>query len=144
MHAQSEQRRTASALTYDQMLETVRYDGAYPTRERAEQAVHAVLAALGGQLGDDLRTALAAHLPRRAADILAAQAPTAQPRTGWSFVQDIAARTGVTPAVARWDTGAVLSTVAALLPGDLLTRTISELPAGYALLFGRAELARAA
>ncbi|MFJ1586626.1 DUF2267 domain-containing protein [Streptomyces sp. NPDC088197] len=144
MHAQSEQRRTASALTYDQMLETVRYDGAYPTRERAEQAVHAVLAALGSQLGDDPRTALAAHLPRQAADVLTAQAPTAQPRTGWSFVQDIAARTGVTPAVARWDTGAVLSTVAALLPGDLLTRTINELPAGYALLFGRAELARAA
>ncbi|MFC4031955.1 DUF2267 domain-containing protein [Streptomyces polygonati] len=145
MHAQPEQRRIAPALTYDQMLETVRYDGAYPTRERAEQSVNAVLAALGQQLGDCLRTALAACLPPEAADALTtALPPTAQPRTGWGFVQDIAARTGVAPAVARWDTGAVLSTVAALLPPDLLTQVLGGLPAGYALLFGRAELVQAA
>lgn len=144
MHAQPGQRRPATALSYDQMLERVRYDGAYPTRERAGQAVHAVLAALGCQLSGDLRAELAAHLPVEAAGALTAQVPAAQPHTGWGFVQDIAARTGTTPAVARWETGAVLSTVAALAGPDLLTRVLAQLPSGYALLFGRAELTQAA
>ncbi|MEE4540453.1 DUF2267 domain-containing protein [Streptomyces sp. V4-01] len=144
MHAQPGQRRKPPAPSYDRMLETVRYDGAYPTRERAAQAVHTVLGALGGQLGADLRAELAARLPAEAADALTAQQPAAQSRTGWGFVQDIAGRTGVSPAVARWDTGAVLSTVAALAGPDLLTLLIGGLPSGYALLFGRAELARAA
>jgi uncharacterized protein (DUF2267 family) len=144
MHAQSEERRTAPVPSYDQMLEAVRYDGAYPTCERADQAVRTVLGALGGQLGDELRTEVAARLPAEAARALMAQAVAAPPRTGWSFVQDIAARTGASPAIARWDTGAVLGRVAALAGADLLDRLLAELPSGYALLFGRAELAAAA
>ncbi len=35
---------------YEQMLERVRSEGAYPTRERADEAVHLVLAGLGRQL----------------------------------------------------------------------------------------------
>jgi hypothetical protein len=41
-----------SLTPYEQMLEKVRYEGAYPTRERAEQAVRLVLAGLGRQLPD--------------------------------------------------------------------------------------------
>ncbi|MEC4576493.1 hypothetical protein [Streptomyces virginiae] len=82
------------AMTFDQMLERVRYEGDHPTRERAEEAVRTVLAA----------------------------------------------RAGTTPAVARWDTGAVLAVVARLAGPDLLARILRQLPGGYALLFGEAEL----
>jgi uncharacterized protein (DUF2267 family) len=144
MHTQPGQRQNTASLAYSQMLETVRYDGVYPTRERAEQAVHTVLAALGRQLNGGLRAEIATHLPAEAARTLTAQTSAAQPRTGWSFVQDIATRTDMTPAVARWETGAVLNTVAALAGPELITRVLAELPSGYALLFGRAELVQAA
>ncbi|MET7642552.1 DUF2267 domain-containing protein [Streptomyces sp. NPDC005426] len=131
-------------MTYRQMLEKVRYEGAYPTQERAEEAVRLVLAGLGRQLTGDERVELAGRLPFEAAAVLTAQIPDTQPLTGWSFVKDLADRAGATPATIRWDTGAVLAAVAALAGPDLLTRILRRLPNGYALLFGRAELTQAA
>ncbi|MET8176964.1 DUF2267 domain-containing protein [Streptomyces clavifer] len=131
-------------MTFEQMLEKVRYDGAYPTRERAEEVVRLVLSGLGRQLTGDERVELAARLPFEAASILTAQVPGIQPLTGWAFVKELAARTGATPATTRWDTGAVLAVVAALAGSDLLTRILNRLPTGFALLFGRAELVQAA
>ncbi|MFD0369650.1 MULTISPECIES: DUF2267 domain-containing protein [unclassified Streptomyces] len=126
---------------YEQMLEKVRYEGAYPTRERADEAVRLVLAGLGRQLTGDERVDLAACLPLEAARVLTAQVPDTQPLTGWAFVKDLAARTGASLAVTRWDTGSVLSAVAAHAGPDLTARILAQLPTGYALLFGRAELA---
>ncbi|MFD9420848.1 DUF2267 domain-containing protein [Streptomyces goshikiensis] len=125
------------AMTFDQMLERVRYEGAYPTLERAAAAVHHVLAALGRQLTGDERTDLAQRLPVEAALTLTAQTPDTQHLTGW---KDLAARTGATPATARWDTGAVLAVVTRLAGPDLLARILHQLPGGYALLFGQAQL----
>lgn len=136
--------KTELQMTYDQLLEQVRYEGAYPTRERAEKVTHAVLAALGRQLTGDERVELASRLPVEAALVFSVQIPGTQPLTGWDFVEDLAARTGGTPATARWDTGSVLAPVAQLAGPDLLTRTLDQLPPGYALLFGHAELAPAA
>lgn len=136
--------RHLSVMTFEQMLEKVRYEGAYPTRERAEEAVRLVLSGLGRQLTGDERVELAARLPLEAARILTEQIPDTQPLTGWAMVKDLATRTGATPATTRWDTGSVLTTVAALAGPDLLTRILDRLPAGYALLFGRAELAQPA
>ncbi|WP_268207329.1 DUF2267 domain-containing protein [Streptomyces shenzhenensis] len=129
---------------YEQMLEKVRYEGAYSTRERAEEAVRLVLAGLGRQLTGDERAELAARLPFEAARILTTQIPDSQPLTGWAFVKDLATRTGAPQATTRWDTGSVLSAVAACAGPDLITRVLHQLPAGYALLFGRAELTPAA
>ena len=131
-------------MTFEQMLEKVRYEGAYPTRERAQKAVRLVLSGLGRQLTGDERVELAARLPGEAASILTAQIPDPQPLTGWGFVKDLADRAGATPATTRWDTGSVLTTVAALAGPDLITRILRQLPTGYALLFGRAELTQAA
>ncbi|MGW8778933.1 DUF2267 domain-containing protein [Streptomyces sp. NPDC055796] len=130
------------AMTFEQMLERVRYEGAYPTRERAGEAVHHVLAALGRQITGDERIDLAQCLPVEAALTLTAQIPDNGQLTGWGFVKDLAARIGVSPAVARWDTGAVLAVVARLAGPDLLARILHRLPDGYALLFGQAELRR--
>ncbi|MGA4876735.1 DUF2267 domain-containing protein [Streptomyces lydicamycinicus] len=131
-------------MTFKQMLERVRYEGAYPTRERAEEVVRAVLADLGRQLTGEERVDLAARLPVEAALVFTAQIPATEQLTGWGFVKNLAARTGGSPATARWDTGAVLATVAQLAGEELLTRILTQLPPGYALLFGRAELIQAA
>ncbi|MFD3698072.1 DUF2267 domain-containing protein [Streptomyces sp. NPDC058646] len=142
MYDQTRPERSLAAMTYEQMLERVRYEGAYPTRERAEQAVRAVLGALGCQVTGDERVDLARCLPVEAALTLTASAPATGQLTGWGFIKDLAARTGATPATTRWDTGAVLAAVAALAGPDLLTRILGQLPDGYALLFGRAQLSR--
>ncbi|MFB8393113.1 DUF2267 domain-containing protein [Streptomyces yangpuensis] len=140
MYAQPQPNPSFAAMTFDQMLERVRYEGAYPTRERAEEAVRTVLAALGRQLAGDERVDLAQALPVEAALTLTAQVPDTEQLTGWGFVKEMAARAGTTPAVARWDTGAVLAVVSRLAGPDLLGRILRGLPGGYALLFGQAEL----
>ncbi|MFD3546770.1 DUF2267 domain-containing protein [Streptomyces sp. NPDC058655] len=140
MYDQPRPDRPAPATTFAQMLERVRYEGAYPTRERAEEAVRTVLAALGRQLTVDERVDLAQRLPLEAALALTSCAPDAEQLTGWGFVKALAARTGVSPAIARWDTGAVLASVSALAGPDLLARILQHLPDGYALLFGQAQL----
>ncbi|GGX81075.1 DUF2267 domain-containing protein [Streptomyces fructofermentans] len=134
---------TASA-TFDQLVEKVRYHGVYSTHQQAHDVVRRVLEALGRQLTGDERVELAARLPREAAVFLASQIPTGRPLTGWGFVKDLAERTGSTSATTRWDTGSVLGVVARLAGDDLTTRIIEQLPDGYALLFGRAQLLRAA
>ncbi|MGW7139315.1 DUF2267 domain-containing protein [Streptomyces xanthophaeus] len=140
MYEQTRTDRIPAAMTYDQMLERVRYEGAYPTRERAEKAVRSVLGALGRQITGDERVDLARRLPVEAALVLTATAPGTEQLTGWGFVKDLAARTGVSPAVARWDTGAVLAPISALAGPALLARILQQLPDGYALLFGQAQL----
>ncbi|MFE9020689.1 DUF2267 domain-containing protein [Streptomyces sp. NPDC007808] len=144
MFPEPEAARTKPVMTYDQLLEKVRYEGAYPTRERAEASVRHVLSALGRQVTGDERVELAARLPFEAARILTAQIPATEHLTGWAFVKDLAARTGGTPATARWDAGTVLTLVAQLAGPDLVTRVIAQLPPGFALLFGKAELTQAA
>ncbi|GGT24312.1 hypothetical protein GCM10010271_29630 [Streptomyces kurssanovii] len=49
-------------------------------------------------------------------------------------------RTGARPQTAQWDASAVLSTLAdAVSPGEL-NQVISQLPSGYAVLFGKPDL----
>ncbi len=132
----------APGTTYDHLLERVRYDGAYPTRERAGRAVETVLEAFGRQLTGTERAQLAARLPAEAACSLNAGVPVAEPLTGWGFVKDLAQRTGATPATTRWDVGAVLFAVGRLAGEPLVTAILRRLPEGYALLFRRAELDR--
>jgi uncharacterized protein (DUF2267 family) len=135
---------TARAMTYQQMLERVRYEGAYPTRERAEEVTASVLAALGRRITGEERVELAARLPYEAAKVFTAPIPGNDALSGWAFVKDLAARTGGSLATTRWDVGSVLGVVAQLAGPDLLDRILARLPAGYAILFGRGELVQAA
>ncbi|MFE9813304.1 DUF2267 domain-containing protein [Streptomyces sp. NPDC005227] len=131
-----------ASMTFDEMLERVRHEGAYPTREHAAEAVHQVLAALGRQLTRNERVDLAQCLPVEAALALTTSVPDSAQLTGRDFVTDLASRSGTTPATTRWNTGAVLATVTHLTGPDLLARILHQLPEGYALLFGQAELRR--
>lgn len=132
------------AMMFDRLLEKIRYEGAYPTRERAEEALRAVLGGLGRQITGEERAAFAAALPEEAALVFTAGAPGIHPAPAARFVDDLAVRTGGTAATARWDAGTVLAAVGSLMDPALVTRLIEGLPTGYALLFGRAQLTTAA
>ncbi|MFD5161255.1 DUF2267 domain-containing protein [Streptomyces hawaiiensis] len=126
---------------WPQLIEAVRETGLYPTWSKAEQVTRTVLAALGTHVIGDERVDLARALPGEAARLIAAQIPATHRLTAAEFVDSVAARTpGATPATARWDVSSVLSTLPPLIGDDLVTRILTQLPAGYALLFGRADL----
>ncbi|MGP8296783.1 DUF2267 domain-containing protein [Streptomyces inhibens] len=101
MSAQPEPGRPAPGMLFEHMRERVRYEGAYPTRERADEVVRAVLAALGRQLTGDERIELAARLPAEAALAFTAQTPDTAKLPGRGFVKDLATRTSGTPATAH-------------------------------------------
>ncbi|WP_254665807.1 DUF2267 domain-containing protein [Streptomyces sp. WMMB 322] len=123
----------------------VREHGRYTSDEQTKQVVRLILSALGGHLSDEVREQVAAQLPATAAESLRYQLPATKPLTGPEFVESVQGRLqGATPATARWDVGSVLSVLADVC-GDALTgQVLDDLPPGYALLFGRAELASAA
>jgi uncharacterized protein (DUF2267 family) len=126
---------------WHQLIEAVRETGLYPTRTKAEQVTRTVLAALGTHVTGDERVDLARALPGEAARLIAAQIPATHRLTAARFVDEVASRTpGATSATARWDVSSVLSTLPPLIGDDLVTRILAQLPPGYALLFGRADL----
>ncbi|MGJ5755574.1 uncharacterized protein (DUF2267 family) [Streptomyces puniciscabiei] len=127
---------------WDELTEAVREAGQYTTRAEAERVTRTVLSALGGHVTGEERVALAQALPRQAAQVIASQIPATRPLTAREFVDSIAMRIeGATPATARWDASSVLSVLADRIGDPLTTRILAQLPAGYALLFGRADLA---
>ncbi|MEV5311671.1 DUF2267 domain-containing protein [Streptomyces sp. NPDC052610] len=126
---------------WPELIDAVREAGQYPTRAEAERVTRTVLSALGGHVVGEERVELARALPAEAARVIAAQIPATRPLTAAEFVDSVATRIeGATPATARWDVSSVLSVLPPLIGDDLLTRILSELPPGYALLFGRPQL----
>lgn len=126
------------------LVAAVRDVGQYPTAAEAGRVIRIVLSALGGHVIGDERVDLARALPEEAARVVASQIPATRPLTAAEFVDAIAARVqGATPATARWDVSSVLSVLPSLVGDDLVDRILLQLPHGYALLFGRAELAPA-
>ncbi|MCX3286038.1 DUF2267 domain-containing protein [Streptomyces sp. NEAU-H22] len=134
-------RPQADDVTWTQLIEAVRQSGQYTSWPEAEQVTRTVLSALGTHVTGDERVDLARALPGEAARLIAAQIPATRRLTASEFVDSIASLTpGATSATARWDVSSVLSTLPTLTGDDLITRILAQLPAGYALLFGRADL----
>ncbi|MFJ2962457.1 DUF2267 domain-containing protein [Streptomyces collinus] len=132
---------TTDGHGWPQLIEAVRETGLYPTRTKAEQVTRTVLAALGTHVTGDERVDLARALPGEAARLIAAQIPATHRLTAARFVDEVASRTpGATSATARWDVSSVFGTLPPLIGDDLVNRILAQLPAGYALLFGRADL----
>ncbi|MFJ4584395.1 DUF2267 domain-containing protein [Streptomyces echinatus] len=127
---------------WQELTEAVREAGRYATRVQAERVTRAVLSALGSHVTGEERVSLAQALPREAGTLIAAQIPATHPLTAREFVESVATRIeGSTPATARWDVSSVLSVLADRIGESLTTRLLAQLPPGYALLFGRADLA---
>ncbi|MGW2492503.1 DUF2267 domain-containing protein [Streptomyces sp. NPDC001606] len=147
--AQAQTRPAESALSpdaarWEQLTEAVREAGRYPTRAEAERVTRIVLSALGGHVTGEERVALAQALPREAGRLIASQIPATRPLTAREFVESVAARIeGATSATARWDVSSVLSVLAEQAGEPLTTRLLAQLSHGYALLFGRVDLAPA-
>ncbi|MEU0007052.1 DUF2267 domain-containing protein [Streptomyces sp. NPDC006314] len=128
-----------------ELTDAVREAGQYTTRAEAERVTRIVLSALGGHVTGDERVALVQALPREAGRAIASQIPAPHPLTAREFVESVATRIeGSTPATARWDVSSVLSVLSEQLGEPLTTRVLAQLPPGYALLFGRADLAATA
>ncbi|WP_175410223.1 DUF2267 domain-containing protein [Streptomyces sp. TRM64462] len=132
-------------MRWDELVERVRTAGRYDTPAEAERVLRAVLTVLGGHVIGDERIDLVHLLPPQAGALLAAQIPVTEPVTGPEFVETVARDLApLTVPEARWATGTVLSVIADLAGDDLTHRLLADLPRGYALLFGRAELTPAA
>jgi uncharacterized protein (DUF2267 family) len=149
MSALSAERATGTTATgttrWSDLVDAVRDAGQYATTKEAEQVVRVVLSALGGLVTGDERVDLARALPEEAARLVASRIPLNTPLTAPEFVDTVAARTeGATPTTARWDVSSVLSVLPELVGDELVDRVLARLPSGYALLFGKAELAPAA
>ncbi|MFG5722243.1 DUF2267 domain-containing protein [Streptomyces murinus] len=134
----------APRTTWETLTEAVRETGGYPTRAQAEHLTRLVLTALGTHLTGDERVALAQSLPPEAGHLIAAQIPLPHPLTAREFVDSVSTQIpDSTPATARWDVSSVLTAVSTTIGPALTDQVLSQLPRGYALLFGRAELAAA-
>ncbi|MFD7921673.1 DUF2267 domain-containing protein [Streptomyces sp. NPDC059740] len=128
-------------MTYDAFVAKVRELGEYASREEAEQATTVVLQVLGSRLTAGSVRHLAAQLPPPLHPALESAAAEDTPHFGVEeFCRQVAEVTDAAPHTAEWDASAVLSTVAQTISGGELNRVLSQLPSGYAALFGKPEL----
>ncbi|KAB7845554.1 DUF2267 domain-containing protein [Streptomyces mobaraensis] len=131
-------------MTWHDLVRRIRAAGRYTTDGEAEDVLRAVLAALGGHVTGEERCELTALLPPEAGAVLAGSIPLTQPLTAPQFVEAVATALDTAPPSARWATGTVLTELAQTAGEELTGRILAQLPRGYALLFGRVELAPAA
>lgn len=128
-------------MKYDEFVATVRDRGEYPSRDEADQVAAAVLEVLAGRITPGEAEDLAAQLPDPLAEAVrrGGQGP-AESYGVQDFCRRVADRTGAQPRTAEWDASAVLSTLADAVSGGELNQLLSQLPSGYAALFGRPGL----
>ncbi|MFJ8470038.1 DUF2267 domain-containing protein [Streptomyces swartbergensis] len=128
-------------MRHDEFVAQVRERGEYNDQEEAEEITTAVLEVLSQRIRPGEAADVAAQLPE----------PLRAPLTGdgerqaesfgvEEFLRRVAERVGARPRTAEWDASAVLSTLADAVSGGELNQILSQLPSGYAALFGRADL----
>ncbi|WP_019631553.1 DUF2267 domain-containing protein [Actinomadura atramentaria] len=124
-------------MKYGQFIATVRENGEYADRAEAETVATTVLETLRSRMTPEGAAHLAAQLPEPLDDVLLANDPDLPESFGVEeFCRRVAERTDSTRTTAEWDASAVLSTVAVTITGGELNRVLSQLPSGYASLFG--------
>ncbi|MEU6807882.1 DUF2267 domain-containing protein [Streptomyces sp. NPDC046831] len=125
-----------------EFLARVRELGEYDSQDEAAKVTEAVLSVLAQRISPGEVDDLASQLPGRLGPALAeAKPPQAESFGIEEFYRRVAERTGARPRTAEWDASAVLTTVAEAVSGGELNQIISQLPSGYAVLFGKADLA---
>ncbi|MEO3749364.1 DUF2267 domain-containing protein [Streptomyces sp. B6B3] len=127
-------------MSYGEFLSSVRERGEYAADE-AERIVEAVLATLGERLPEQPAQHLADQLPTPLDDILEDAADG--PGRSWGvteFVTHVAERTGEDEDTAEADARVVFSALGDQVTGGELNKLLSQLPSGYAELFGYPEL----
>ncbi|MET8979116.1 DUF2267 domain-containing protein [Streptomyces sp. NPDC004539] len=125
------------------LVARVKRTGQYPTTADAERITRTTLTSLAPLLPAPERTALTRTLPPEAAALLTPRTPANLPSPAAEFVTAVAAHlNNESPDKARWHVTSVLTVLSHLAGPTLTARIINQLPQGYALLFGRAELMR--
>ena len=129
-------------MQHHEFLAHVRELGEYTSQDEAAKVTDAVLSVLAQRISPGEVDDLASQLPAPLGQALA-QAKQAQAESFGieEFYRRVAERTGARPRTAQWDASAVLTTLAGAVSGGELNQIISQLPSGYALLFGKADLA---
>ncbi|RKN37080.1 DUF2267 domain-containing protein [Streptomyces hoynatensis] len=131
-------------MSYGEFIATVRERGEYPVDE-AERIVEAVLATLGERLPEVSAQHLADQLPDGVADIVE-NVSGAEGGAGRSwgveeFISQVAETADEDEETAETDTRVVFSAIADQVSGGEMNKLLSQLPTGYAELFGYSELA---
>ncbi|MBC3191064.1 DUF2267 domain-containing protein [Pseudonocardia sp. C8] len=125
-----------------EFLAGVQRRGNYANPAEAEVATRAVLRVLSTRLTGNEARDLASQVPQPLDEELRGRDDrTADGDFGVSeFVQRVADQIGTDETAARTHTEAVLATIAETVTGGQLNHILTQLPSGYAALFGRAEL----
>ncbi|MFR9721852.1 DUF2267 domain-containing protein [Streptomyces sp. MS19] len=130
-------------MTYGDFLSSVRASGDYPDEEAAT-AVDAVVRTLGERLPQPSSQHLADQLPQPVAGLLEDAADASDEGRPWGveeFIQQVALHTGEDRDTAETDTRNVFSAISERVSGGEMNKLLSQLPSGYAELFGYSELA---
>ncbi|MCH6471172.1 DUF2267 domain-containing protein [Sinomonas terrae] len=128
-------------MKYHDFLKRVEERGEYTDPADAEKAVRTVLEALGRRLTGAESHHVASQLPAELKWFLE-QAPEPAEKLGpEQFIDHLSAGTGESRESAKWDASAVLTTLGEAVTGGQLNQILSELPSGYAVYFGKPELA---
>ncbi|WP_329011470.1 DUF2267 domain-containing protein [Streptomyces sp. NBC_01601] len=135
------QPRPAAVAPWATLAEAVRQVGQYRSTADAESVSRTVLLALAAHLPTSERETLAALLPADAAETALSKPLAPRPLTAREFVESLAPHIeNATPATARWHVTSVLTALRHHLGTPRTARLLDQLPPGYALLFGVAEL----
>ena len=127
-------------MRYDEFLAKVRRHGEYADQAEADRTTRVVLGLLAQRLVEGERRDLAAQLPGELQDAVLTAAP--QEAFGVEeFLRRVARELSATEETAQWDASAVLTTLAEAVSGGELNQILTQLPAGYAPLFGKPDLA---
>lgn len=124
-----------------EFLANVRERGSYADQTEAEKVTRIVLRVLSERLPIGQSAHLAAQLPGSLQDALPDGDQPAPSFGVEEFVSRVADQLGTTPETAKWDASAVLTTVGEAVTGGELNQVLSVLPSGYAVLFGKPDLA---
>ncbi|MYS88608.1 MULTISPECIES: DUF2267 domain-containing protein [Streptomyces] len=129
-------------MQYHEYLDRVSELGEYRSQDEAAEVTEAVLSVLAKRISPGEVDDLVSQLPGPLGQALADAKPQQAESFGIEeFYRRVAERIGARPRTAEWDASAVLTALAEAVSGGELNQILSRLPSGYALLFGKADLA---
>lgn len=127
-------------MTRDEFLAKVRELGQYPDRAETERITGVVLGLLGARLTRGESEDLDSQLPAEMKGLVLEDPQSLGSAGVEEFVALAAERLATSKDTARSDVSAVLTTLAESISGGQLNQVLSQLPSGYAALFGKPEL----
>ncbi|NGO08888.1 DUF2267 domain-containing protein [Streptomyces sp. HC44] len=127
-------------MTHTEFLAVVREQGEYADIDEAARVAEAVLSTLGERLQPAAADHLADQLPLEIGEFLTGVGESGRTWGVQEFLHQVAVTADDDEETARLHAEAVLTALARTVSGGELNKLLSRLPAGYAELFGHAEL----